>query len=234
MAVNISNLSCFFFTHTDMHPSSTENTTILYPDKASDTLFGCFYVLFKGSVEYHQIAHTLTPHLERQLKFNCAVYLSQRKADIRAHHGQPFTHYQSALCDNATIDMDTFFMLCHIYGVSVAYVTNRWWYASGPFDGDAYASSNEVIHVLKTSRVFNGQLTYCIEQIPYTSIDWNNLYSAYSITSPLPPMSQMKQDEMDRLIDMWIEPTPPTTSAPPRPKTKASRYALLQSFVKLI
>jgi hypothetical protein len=228
MAANISNLSCFFFTKEDIHPSVTNNPKILYPDKAADTLFGCFYLLLKGSVEYQQIAHTLTPHLERQLKFNCAVYLSQRKADIHTHHGQPFTHYQSHLCDHPTIDMDTFFMLCNIYGISVAYILSRCWYASGSFCSSAGISPIDTINVLKIHTVIHGKITYCIEQLPYTSITWTNKYPAYSILSPLPPMSRMKQEEIDRWIDMWIDPTAP------RPKTKASRYALLQSFVKLM
>ena len=222
----ITQLNQFFLKNVHFKKDSID-VNIFNPKESSDTLFGCFYILTYGIVEYEKKSHMMNTTHENQLKFKCINHITHRKLHLGGiSKGLPEFHYENTLGNNIHIDLHTFFGLCYAYDVPVAYIQgNKYYYTSNSHPLDI-----NHIHVLTKSGHPTKPL-YCIHQANTDSIQWNELYRLVAPASPLPPVQTMSKSTLLTIIERFY--TGDSLGIVTK-YTKKQLYECAQGLLKLI
>ena len=185
-------VSPFFLKKSHLQLIAPVNATSINPESSEDSLFGCFYIMAYGIVEYEKNIHMMNRSHEKQLKFKCIEKLSASNV----LHDQ----CASILGNNQYIDIPTFFELCKAYHISATYIHKNIYYTTE----STHTPGNInllCVHTNSTSR--QNASRYTINQVPYDSIHWNDMYQVWSIGYPLPPISKIPKASIIQLLDKF-------------------------------
>lgn len=219
-------LSCFFFK--DIHFRSIPvDETKLITQPNTDSLLGCFYILKHGITQYEKNIHIMKD-FDVSFKYECMDYITKNKKKVNSFHKKLSSNqFLTILSSNTYIDLETFFMLCYLYDISITYIHDSLFYST------AYpVESIEYINVLGKSNDFkNKTISYYIERVSYNSISWENMYQITSITYPLPDITKISKEQLLYILSTFCKYTEKLLHTM---KTKRELYEYANSLLKLI
>lgn len=216
-------MSCFFFK--DSHFTSTpvdEHKLFTYPN--TDSLMGCFFILKNGIIQYERSIH-MNKDFDMRIKFECIDYITKKKQAVRSlNPRKSATDYIHILSIPTHIDLETFFMLCHVYELNITYIRGRFFYST-IYTNETCGSN--LITVLCPS---SDNKSYYLQHIPCTLIEWSNMYQVNTVVSPLPDINTMSKEQLYHIAQTFCMYTDPDIYR----MTKKSLYDRVVSLVKLI
>jgi hypothetical protein len=224
----LSRLHCFFLNHNHFRQDHVDDTTIA-PDKHSDTLFGCFYILTYGVSEYQKHTHMTNRSLDRQLKFQCIEYLSKRITGSKKTATDIHYETQLGVCDR--IDLYTFFGLCEAYNSKVIFINGNRYYAVG-MDG-IVTTTVEYQETYVSVLCISDEPSYYLKTVSTRSIPWNDLYRLHTLESPLPPARTLSKNDIIQILYRFTDTSDTCINDMNREK-KTHLYARAQTLLKLI
>jgi hypothetical protein len=219
-------LSCFFFKDIHFRSISIDETK-LYTQPNTDSLLGCFYILKHGITQYERNVHIMKD-FDVSFKYECMDYITKNKKKVNSFHKKfSSIHFITILSSNTHIDIETFFMLCYLYDISITYIHELLFYSTAyPCESSTY------IKVLcKTNDFKNKTISYHIENIPYTSISWENMYQITSITYPLPDITKISKEQLMHILSTFCSNKEKTHH---NITNKRDLYECVNSLLKLI
>lgn len=201
----------------------------LYTCPNTDSLMGCVYILKYGIAQYERNIH-INKDFMSSMKYECIDYIIANKSKVKLFNKKiSFNSYVTMVSNNIHIDLDTFFMLCHLYDIDITYIHGPFFYST--VYTPTTVGDNVYIKVLcRNTPCNNSNVEYHLETRPYQSIEWNSLYQLTSITYPVPDINTISKEQLMYILSALggVDGNMPSTI------TKKKLYDKVISLVKLI
>lgn len=183
-----------------------------------DTLFWCFYVLWKGISEYNMITSTYFK-IENESKYMIASELVSHKAVLKRFRIS-YSDVENSLINEKKISLGCFMVLCSIYRINVIVINKRFYTA-----GLENNLNNDLVNIIVNDReVFT---------IDYSSVLTpgyikNNFIEMHSCSKALKCITAYKLNELqDMCFRLNIDIDLPNG----KKKTKTDLYAEIAVFL---
>lgn len=186
--------------------------------KHEDTLFWCFYILWKGMSEYNIITSTHFK-VENECKYMIASGLSSHKAILKRFRIS-YSDVQNSLINDKKISLGCFMVLCCIYNINVI-VLNKRFYLSEVSNSEP----NECVNIIvNNNEVFT--IDYSCELTQEYITD--NFIEMHSCSRALKCITAYKSQELQEMcFRLNIDVNQPSG----KKKTKTELYTDINVFL---
>ena len=186
--------------------------------KQKDTLFWCFYIMYKGKDKYDMITNKHFQE-EKSFKINAAEHARECKDRLKELKIKR-VDMESELVNDSKISLLTFLGLCYIYNKNVIVIKNNIYYE---INGGAHDEAFSVV-TCKNNGVDD---VYGIEtEVDNDTISKyrNDLYKIENISKPIRAFSYYKLEDLCKICEKLKIPTTITVNDKTKAKSKKMMY----------
>ena len=223
----IYNLSNFFL-NGDHFKSKPVDGSIIYPAPDTDELFGCFYILKYGVVKYETTIHLNKHEIETYSKLECLEDVFKNKSLVRKlNRLLSSAYYAERLEVGTNIDLQTFFVLCHLYNLKITYICNKVYYTTLSDEEISLDPEDTLRYILCKKSAHS----YHIQEVPQRIMSiGNTMFRIHSLASPLPDINKMSKDQLMHILETYCT----KVDIASIPTSRKLLYDYVKSLLKLI
>ena len=186
--------------------------------KHEDSLFWCFYVLWKGTGEYNMITSSYFK-VENECKYMIASQLASHKSILKRFRIS-YSDVENSLINEKKISLGCFMVLCAIYKINVIVVKGRFYLAELVNEPE----SDNINIVLNKNEVFTIDYSNTLTPTYIT----NNFIEMHSCNKVLKCITAYKSQELqDMCFRLNIDVNQPSG----KKKTKTDLYTDINVFL---